>query len=115
VTLSNVSLLLAVEAGALSLMLSCGLSQPPERLTVHAASGFKGRVHISTCVQSAPAADVTLDNQGDAATSACPSSDEAIELVVECGSQTYKITAQDVSIERTGDGIPTDIQADVNQ
>jgi hypothetical protein len=111
--LSRVFVLLALEVGALSLLLSCGFSRPPQRLTVHVAPGFTGTVHISACVQSAPNADLTVDNQGAAATSACPSSDQAVELVVLRGEQSYKIAATDVSIARTGDGIPTTIQAEI--
>jgi hypothetical protein len=111
--LSRLSVLLALEVAALSLLFSCGFSHPPRRLTVHVASGFTGTVHISTCVQSAPNADLTADNQGMAATSACPSSDEAVDLVVLRGGQSYKIAAEDVSIARTGDGIPTTIQAEI--
>jgi hypothetical protein len=111
--LSRVSVLLGLEIAAVSLLLSCGLSHPPQRLTVHVAPRFTGTVHISTCVQSAPNADLTADEQGVAATSACPSSDEAVELVVLRGDQSYKIAAEDVSIMRTGDGIPTTIQAEI--
>jgi len=111
--LSYVGSLLVLELGALSSLLSCGLANPPQRLTLRVDPGFRGRVHISTCVQSAPAAEITADSQGAAATSICPTSDQAVELVVVRAGQSHKITAQEISVLRTGDGIPTSIQADV--
>jgi hypothetical protein len=110
---SNVPLLLGVQIGALSLMLSCASSHPPERFTVRVQPEFTGTVHIQTCVQPAPATDLVIDNQGAGATSACPSSDATVELTVLRGDQRYVIAAQDVSIDRTGDGIPTSIKAEI--
>lgn len=111
--LSYVGSLFMLELGALSSLLSCGLARPPQRLTLKVDPAFGGIVHISTCVQSAPAAEITADSQGAAATSICPTSDQALELVVVRGAQSYRIAQQDVSIQRTGDGIPTSIQAQV--
>ena len=111
--LPNVALLFAVEIGAISLMLSCAWSRPPERFTVRVATGFTGTAHIATCVQSAPATDLAVDQQGIGATSACPSNGTAVELTVLRGDQSYVIAAEDVSIARTADGIPTSIKAEI--
>jgi hypothetical protein len=110
---SCVPLLLAVQLGAISLMLSCASSRPPQRLTVHVAPGFSGSIRLSPCLSSAPATDIFLDDQGMAATSACPSRDASIEIVVLRGDQRLTITSDHISISRTGDGIPTRIQAAV--
>lgn len=109
----NVPLLFAVQIGAISLMLSCASSNPPERFTVRVAAEFTGTLHISTCVQSAPATDLTIDNQGVGATSACPSPNATVELTVLRGDQKYTITAPDISISRAGDGISTSIKAEI--
>jgi hypothetical protein len=109
---STVSLLLAVEVGALSLLLSCGFGHPPQRLTLRVGPQFSGTVRIDTCVPAAPAAELLADSRGGAETSSCPSSDEPVELVVLRGDQRYKIHAENVVIERTGDGIPTYIEAE---
>ena len=109
----NVPLLFAVQIGAISLMLSCASSHPPERFTVRVAAGFTGTLHINTCVQSAPATDLTIDNRGIGATSACPSPDATVELTVQRGDKRYTLTAPDISISRTGDGIPTSIKAEI--
>jgi hypothetical protein len=109
----NVALLFAVQIGAISLMLSCASSQPPERFTVRVAAGFTGTIHVNTCVPSAPATDLTVDEQGVGATSACPSRDATVELTVLRADQQYTVAAPDISILRTGDGIPTSIRAEI--
>jgi hypothetical protein len=109
----NVPLLFAVQIGSISLMLSCASSHPPKRFTVRVAAGFSGTVHVNTCVQSAPATDLTIDNQGVGATSVCPSPDATVELTVLRGDQKYILATPDISISRTGDGIPTSLRAEI--
>jgi hypothetical protein len=110
---SCVPLLLAIQIGAISLMLSCASSQPVQRLTVRVPSGFVGAIHLDTCVPSASASDLSTNSVGAGATSACPARDGNIEITVVRGDRKYTVAPSDVSISRTGDGIPTGIRAEV--
>jgi hypothetical protein len=95
------------------LVLSCASSQPPQTLTVHIAPGFTGTIHVSTCVASAPAADVSTDIDGAGQTSACPARNASVAIAVVRGHQQYTIGPEKVTVLRTGDGLATSIQASI--
>jgi hypothetical protein len=110
---SRILQLLAVQSGAIFLMLSCASSQPSQRLTVHLVPGFVGPLHVSTCVPSASANDITANSAGMGETSACPSRETSVTIVVVRGDQQSTLAPGDVSILRTDDGIATSIRATV--
>jgi hypothetical protein len=110
---SRIVQLLAAQSAAIFLMLSCASSQPSQRLTVHVAPGFVGPLHLSTCVPSASASDISANSAGMGETSACPSRETGVTIVVVRGEQQSSLAPGDVSILRTGDGIATSIRAEV--
>jgi hypothetical protein len=110
---SWVPLLLALQIGAVFLLLSCGSNQASERLRVHVAQGFAGTIHLAACVSSAPATDISTDAQGTAATSVCPRTDGAVAIVVIRGGRESTVAPEDISVSRTGDGIATSIKAQI--
>jgi hypothetical protein len=110
---SRIPQLLAVQSAAIFLMLSCASSQPSQRLTVHVAPGFVGPLHLGTCVPSASASEISANSAGMGETSACPSRETGVTIVVVRGEQQYSLAPGDVSILRTGDGIATSIRAEV--
>jgi hypothetical protein len=92
------------------LMLSCAWSSHPDELTVRDPSHFQGMVHVDTCVSGAPAKDITLDAKGIGKTSFCPAADHAVEIDLIEEGRHYKIAANLVHIQRTGDGMATSIE-----
>jgi hypothetical protein len=93
------------------LMLSCASSLRPDPLTVHVPGQFSGTLHVSTCVSSAPAGEITVDDRGLGKTALCPAVDRTVEIEVIASDRQYRLAAADVRIERTGDGIATSIEA----
>jgi len=91
-------------------MLSCASKTEPDHLTVHAPSHFAGNLHVDTCVNGAPAADITVDQNGTGKTSLCPAVDHQVEIEVMEDQQHYKLVARDVRIRRTGDGLATSLE-----
>ena len=110
---SRILELLAVEIAAIILMLSCASSRPLQAITVHVPSGFAGTIRIATCIPAAPATDISLNSSGAAETSACPSRETSVDVVVMRGDQRYTPAPENVSILRTGDGIATAIRIDI--
>ncbi len=101
--------------GTVLWMLSCGASLHPDQLTVRVPKMFSGSMHVSTCVAGAPAAEVTLDEQGLGKTSLCPAVDHSVELEVIRTDRHYKLNSTEVRILRAGDGISTSIEAELLQ
>ena len=101
----------AALVGTAFLMLSCASKTEPDHLTVHAPSHFAGIVHVDTCVNGAPAADIAVDQNGAGKTSLCPAVDHQVEIEVIEDQQHFKLVAHDVRVRRTGDGIATSVEA----
>lgn len=110
---SRIPQLLAAQLVAIFLVLSCASSQPPQTLTVRIAPGFSGTIHLSTCIVSAPATDISTDKDGAGQTSACPAREASIAIVVVRDDHQYTIGPENVSVLRTGDGLATSIQTDI--
>lgn len=108
---SYIPVLLAVQIGAVLVILSCGSKQPSEQIRVRVTPGFAGPIDLSACVPGAPATDITVNDRGEGVTSACPSRDASVELMVLRGNDTIRVV--DVSVSRTGDGLATGIRAQV--
>jgi hypothetical protein len=111
---SFVPRLLALQLGAIFLLLSCATSRPPQRIRVRVAPGFAGTIQLSPCVSGAPVAEISTDALGRADTSACPHADGNLEIVLLQGSREYTVARDDISIPRTGDGIATSIYVRVS-
>lgn len=111
--LSSVPFVLAFNLSAIFLMLSCGSSNPPKRLTVRVESGYSGPIHIEACVKSSSASDISVDARGFGSTSLCPSSDDRIQLTIIRGNQTVVASSSEINISRTGDGIATSIETKI--
>jgi hypothetical protein len=92
------------------LMLSCAWSSHPDELTVRDAAHFQGMVHVDTCVSGAPSQDITLDAKGMGKTSLCPAADHTVEIDLVEDGRHYKIAANQVHIQRTGDGMATSLE-----
>ena len=92
------------------LMLSCAWSSHPDELTVRDPGHFQGMVHVDTCVSGAPARDITLDAKGMGKTSLCPAADHTVEIDLIEEGRHYKIAANRVHVQRTGDGIATSLE-----
>jgi hypothetical protein len=110
---SWVPLMLAVQIGAVFLLLSCASSQPSQQVRVHVTPGFSGTIHLAACVSSAPATDISTGPGGTADTSVCPRTDGIVAIVVVKGDRESTVAPEDISISRTGDGIATSINAQV--
>jgi hypothetical protein len=93
-------------------MLSCASSAAPDRLTVHVSGNASLSIlHIDTCVSSAPASEIYLDENGKGKTSLCPDASRVVELEVVAADRHYRVAPPQVQIQRTGDGIATSIEA----
>jgi len=110
---SNLVYLSAACMASVSLMLSCGSSAHPDRLTVRLPPHFSGSLHVATCIPGAPAEDVPVDDRGLGQTSLCPDSSRSIELDVIAEGRHIRIAVPQAQISRTGDGIATSIEAQV--
>jgi hypothetical protein len=92
------------------LMLSCAWSSHPDELRVRDPGHFQGMVHVDTCVSGAPAQDITLDAKGMGKTSLCPAAGHTVEIDLIEQGRHYKIAANQVHIQRAGDGMTTSIE-----
>ena len=106
----NLVYLSAALVGTAFLMLSCASKTEPDHLTVHAPSHFAGIVHVDTCVNGAPAADIAVDQNG-AGKFAVSRRRSPAEIEVIEDQQHFKLVAHDVRVRRTGDGIATSVEA----
>jgi hypothetical protein len=107
---SFVPRLLALQLGAIFLLLSCASTRPPQKLRVRVAPGFNGTIRLAPCDGGAPANEVATDAQGVGNTAACPGQDGSVAITVVQGNREYSAAAEDVTIRRTGDGIATSIE-----
>ncbi len=110
--LDGLTALLLATVFAAFLLYSCGAKQAPREIRVTVPSDFSGEMTLDPCANGL-SAEVTLSSRGTAATAACPRPGETITLTVIKGSQNYRIPADEVTIERAGDGLPVVIKARV--
>jgi hypothetical protein len=112
---SNLVCLSAVLLGTAFTMLSCASSSHPDQLKVHVPEQFSGTIHVDTCTKGTPSGEVTVDAKGLGKTSLCPAPDHSVEIEVIRADREYKISAPEVHIQRTGDGIATSIEVHLPQ
>lgn len=112
---SNVVCLSGAVLSIAFLMLSCASSSQPDQLIVHVPDHFSGMLHIQTCVNGAPAGEITVDSQGSGKTVLCPANDHTVEIEVVGNHRHYKLGAPEVQVRRTGDGLATSIEAKLPQ
>jgi hypothetical protein len=94
------------------LLFSCAAKQASSEVKVTVPSDFSGEITLDPCSSGQPA-EVTLEPRGAAATSACPQPGETVTLTVVKNGQEFRIPADEVTIERAGDGLPVAIKARV--
>jgi hypothetical protein len=94
------------------LLFSCGAGSSAREITVQVPDTFAGTLRISPCDRS-QSERVAVDERGVTATSVCPRSGEQVTLVVIRSGQTYRISPENVTIRRAGDGLPVSIEATI--
>jgi len=108
---SNVVYLSVAVLGIAFVMLSCAPSSQPDQLVVHVPDDFSGMLHIQTCVNGAPAGEISVDRQGLGKTVLCPARDHTVEIEVVASGRHFKLVTPEVQVRRTGDGLATSIEA----
>jgi hypothetical protein len=106
-------ILLAVPETSALLLFSCGSRSAPQQLTVQVPDDFSGALRIRACQEGAALDKLAVDAKGSAATLACFHKREQVTLLIVRGGKTYRISPKDVTILRTGDGLATEILAQV--
>jgi hypothetical protein len=110
--LDGLTALLLATVFAAFLLFSCGAKQAPREIKVTVPPDFSGQMTLDPCTAGL-SSEVTLSSRGTAATSACPKPGETVTLTVVKGNENYRISSDDVTIERAGDGLPVAIKAHV--
>lgn len=110
--LDGLTTLLLATVFAASLLYSCAAKQAPREITVKVPADFSGEMTLDPC-SAGVSTEITLSAQGKAATAACPGTGETVSLTVVKGEASYRVSADDVEIERAGDGLPVAIKARV--
>jgi hypothetical protein len=96
---------------AISLSLaSCAAKRMPTIVTVKVPDTYAGPLHLKPCEEGAKEPAV-VDEQGNGETTACPNGD--VEIVVIKQTQKIYLTSEKVKVDKTGDGIPVGITANV--
>jgi hypothetical protein len=90
-------------------LVSCAAKNAPTRIVININDSYSGSIRLSPCQQNA-ARPVTLDANGAADTSACPSTDD-VEIVVVKRDETIYIAPGKIKVARAGDGVPVSITA----
>ena len=94
-------------------MFSCGAGRSAQEITVKVPDQFAGELQISPCEANGAPDPVIADSQGAAKTSVCPKASQPVTLAVLRGGQTYRIAPENVTVRRSGDGLPVSIRARV--
>jgi hypothetical protein len=110
--LDGLTSLLVATVFAAFLLFSCGAKQAPKEIKVTVPDDFSGEMTLDPCANGLPA-EVSLNPRGSAPTSACPKPGETVTLTVVKSGQDYRIPANEVRIDRAGDGLPVAIKANV--
>jgi hypothetical protein len=110
--LDGITTLLLATIFATFLLFSCAAKQAPREIIVTVPANYTGEITLDPC-SSHSSTEVAVDASGNASTSACPHAGETVTLKVMKGGVSYRVPANDVTIERAGDGIPVVIKARV--
>ena len=102
---------LAVPVTSALLLFSCGSRSAPQQLTVQVPDDFSAELRIRACQDGAARDKLAADAQGGATTSACFRREEQVTLLIVRRGKTYRISPEDLTILRTGDGLATEIRA----
>jgi hypothetical protein len=65
------------------------------------------------CVNGASGNEVLLDENGKGKTALCPAADDRVEIEVVGSDHDRKLGAEEVRIQRAGDGMATSVEANV--
>jgi hypothetical protein len=110
--LDGLTTLLLATVFAASLLYSCAAKRAPREVTVTVPADYSGEMTLDPCGKSVPG-EITLSARGTASTAVCPEPGETVSLTVIKGGVSYRISSDDVTIERAGDGLPVAIKARV--
>jgi hypothetical protein len=112
--LDGLTALLVATIFATFVLFSCAAKQAPIEVTVRVPVNYSGDLSLEPCFSKAPA-EVILESKGTARTPACPKPGETVTLIViRPGTPTsYRISPEQVIIQRAGDGLPVAIKAHV--
>jgi len=110
---SRIPTLLSAYALVGCLMFSCGLGRAPKELTVNVPQHFSGSLHIHLCEKPAPENNITVDDKGEGSSSMCLGKEEKVQLRITRKDRFELIPANLVTINRTGDGIPTGLEVKI--
>jgi len=108
--LDSLTTLLLATIFATFLLFSCAAKQAPHEITVRVPDNYSGELNLAPCSQDS-SAEVAVDLQGAARTSACPKPGESVTLTVIQGGVERRLSPDQVNIERAGDGMPVAIKA----
>jgi hypothetical protein len=110
---SLTTLLLATIFAAF-LLFSCAAKQAPHEVTVKVPDNYAGDLNLAPCSPDS-SAEVAVDLQGSARTSACPKPGESVTVTVVQGGVARRLSPDQVNIERAGDGMPVAIKARLSE
>ena len=88
-------------------LFSCASTSPPQEVKVSVPDGYSGHLRVSLCVANPGKAD----GKGNINVSDCPQSSDRVELIVSRGGKIIRIPFENLSILKTGDKIPVQIDA----
>ena len=110
--LDGLTTLLLATIFATLLLFSCAAKQAPRDITVKVPENYSGPLNLNPCFQES-SATVSVDSNGSARTSACPKPGESVTLTVIQGGVEHRISPDQITIERAGDGLPVRIKTRV--
>jgi len=107
--LDGLTTLLLATIFATFLLFSCAAKQAPHEITVKVPENYSGALTLDPGSPDS-SAEVVVNSHGSARTSACPKPGESVTLTIVQGSVERRISPDQVTIERAGDGLPVAIK-----
>jgi hypothetical protein len=109
----RVLVLLSLPVFSSLFLFSCGARKSPKQIAIRVGDDFAGVLRIRPCAASGSVDNLSADERGAAETSVCPYDSEQITLLVSRAGKTYRISPENVTVVRAGDGLPVSIEARV--
>jgi hypothetical protein len=98
-------------------LLACAAKNPPHQIQITVPDNYSGTVRVVPCQGTTPSTGnstaATLTEPLTIYASACPNPGEQIELLVTRAGTVTRIMPENLSVARTGDGIPVEVSAHV--
>src|ERR1700734_3981978 len=93
-------------------LLACAAKSPPRQIQITVADNYSGTVRVVPCQSAGPSTGnstaPTSTEPLTIYTPACPNPGEQIELLVTRAGSVMRIMPENLSVARTGDGIPVE-------